>query len=93
MTLQSRVQRLETGAPKLVLIGLTITHEGRVVGVAPFREPNPALELWARTGEPKRTTALLFASDTDRTPPTVPQGQMHPAALAAAERTAQGNTS
>ena len=82
--------RLEAGAPKHLLIGLTITHEGRVVGVAPFREPNPALELWARTGSPKRTTALLFASESDKTPPTVRFEEMHPEALAVAERTVQG---
>ena len=82
--------RLETGAPKHLLIGLTITDGARVVGIAPFREPNPALELWARTGEPKRTTALLFASEAaDKTPPTVPVDQMHPEAVVAAERTAE----
>ena len=58
MTLQSRVIRLEAAQPKHLLIGLTITQAGRVLGIAPF---STALEHWARTGEPKRTTALIFS--------------------------------
>jgi hypothetical protein len=82
VTLQSRLRRLEALQPKMLLIGLTVTTEGRVRGVAPFRDSDAALERWARTGEPTRTVALLFATDAEPCAPMVPVEEMHPEALA-----------
>lgn len=90
MTLQSRVQRLEAGQPKRCVLGFVITSKDkRPLGIASIGGPDEALTLWARTGEPKNTRAILFSCDASEELPSVPLDQMHPEALEVAERVAR----
>ena len=90
MTLLNRVTRLESTRPKRCVLGFVVlSTDRRVLGVASIGQPDAALELWARSAEPKNTRAILFSCDPSEEPPTVPVDQMHPSALEVAERVAR----
>ena len=87
MPLLDRVTRLEAKRPKSCVLGFVIVLEGRGQGIASIGAPHEGLERWARFGQPDNMRAVLFSCDpNERLSSVVSVSELHPTALAAAER-------